>query len=51
MNNLSGVLPHSLYNLSMLQELSVVNNSLAGSIPANVGERFPRIQVLHLSAN
>jgi len=51
MNNLSGVLPHSLYNLSMLQELSVVNNSLAGSIPANVGERFPRIEVLHFSAN
>ncbi|CAL4964711.1 unnamed protein product [Urochloa decumbens] len=50
-NNLSGVLPHALYNLSMLKQFVVLGNHLAGTIPADIGDRFPNMEVLTFSAN
>uniref|UniRef100_A0A0D9VLL2 non-specific serine/threonine protein kinase n=1 Tax=Leersia perrieri TaxID=77586 RepID=A0A0D9VLL2_9ORYZ len=48
-NSLYGVLPH--YNLSSMKHFMVGMNMLAGSIPPDIGERFPDIHTLTLSYN
>ncbi|KAF8662944.1 hypothetical protein HU200_055529 [Digitaria exilis] len=50
-NNLSGVLPHSLYNLSLLKDFEVQENMLSGTIAADIGDRFPSIEILSFANN
>ncbi|RCV24700.1 hypothetical protein SETIT_5G106700v2 [Setaria italica] len=50
-NEFSGVLPNSLYNLSLLKAFQVGWNMLSGTIPADIGDRFPAIEILHYSDN
>ncbi|CAL4958214.1 unnamed protein product [Urochloa decumbens] len=50
-NNLSGVLPYSLYNLSLLKTFSVTVNMLSGTIPDDIGNRFPNIEFINFSSN
>ncbi|CAD6239809.1 unnamed protein product [Miscanthus lutarioriparius] len=49
--SLSGVLPQSLYNLSSLKNFGVEFNMLSGTIPADIGDRFPGIETLSFSYN
>ncbi|PON86505.1 LRR domain containing protein, partial [Trema orientale] len=41
---ISGMIPQSIYNLSLLEILSVADNTLQGSLPHNIGVTLPRIQ-------
>ncbi|PON62100.1 Serine/threonine protein kinase [Parasponia andersonii] len=41
---ISGMIPQSIYNLSLLEIFSVADNTLQGSLPHNVGVALPRIQ-------
>jgi len=50
-NNLSGEVPLSLYNLSSLISFQVGGNLLHGSIPADIGNKFPSMQILNLNNN
>ncbi|GJN05784.1 hypothetical protein PR202_ga23448 [Eleusine coracana subsp. coracana] len=50
-NNLSGEPLLSLYNLTSLQELELQGNMLQGSIPADIGSRFPSMQVIGFFSN
>ncbi|CAL4951556.1 unnamed protein product [Urochloa decumbens] len=50
-NEFSGVLPYSLYNLSLLKRFQVAGNMLTGTIPADIGDRFPAMEILHYSDN
>ncbi|CAL4951584.1 unnamed protein product [Urochloa decumbens] len=50
-NNLSGVVPHSLYNLSLMKNFEVQENMLYGTISADIGTRFPNIEILSFANN
>ncbi|KAM0927442.1 hypothetical protein ACQ4PT_002878 [Festuca glaucescens] len=50
-NNLSGVLPHYIYNLSFLKDVQVEEKILYGTIPADIGSRFPSIEILSFLDN
>ncbi|KAK3160362.1 hypothetical protein QOZ80_1BG0058520 [Eleusine coracana subsp. coracana] len=50
-NNLSGEPLLSLYNLTSLRELELQGNMLQGSIPADIGSRFPSMQVIGFFSN
>ncbi|XP_062186651.1 probable LRR receptor-like serine/threonine-protein kinase At3g47570 [Phragmites australis] len=50
-NRLSSKPPVSLYNLSSLEWLQIQGNMLHGSIPADIGSRFPSMQILSFSHN
>ncbi|KAB2637270.1 receptor-like protein kinase [Pyrus ussuriensis x Pyrus communis] len=50
-NALKGPLPMAVFNISTLTTLTVYQNSLIGSIPDNVCQHLPNIQVLHLGSN
>ncbi|KAJ4840735.1 hypothetical protein Tsubulata_032475 [Turnera subulata] len=50
-NNLSGQLPHGLYNISSIEFIDVHNNRLNGSIPSDIGLTLPRLLYLGLTNN
>ncbi|RXH99073.1 hypothetical protein DVH24_011398 [Malus domestica] len=50
-NALKGPLPMAVFNISTLTTLTVYKNSLIGSIPDNICQHLPNIQVLHLGSN
>ncbi|KAK9725044.1 hypothetical protein RND81_05G118200 [Saponaria officinalis] len=50
-NQLVGVLPPSIFNLSSLVLLEVLGNNFKGSLPPFTGLKFPQLQVLNLNAN
>jgi len=45
------MLPRSLYNLSLLRDFEVQENMLSGTIPADIGGRFPSIEILSFADN
>ena len=51
LNNLSGNLPVSLYNLSSMEGMQIQFNMLTGSIASDIGSRFPGMRYLGLSGN
>ncbi|KAF6986962.1 hypothetical protein CFC21_004646 [Triticum aestivum] len=51
LNNLSGMIPPSLYNWSSLEVFDVGVNMLHGSIPDDIGSRFPKLESLYLGTN
>uniref|UniRef100_A0ACD5VC76 Uncharacterized protein n=1 Tax=Avena sativa TaxID=4498 RepID=A0ACD5VC76_AVESA len=50
-NNLSGMIPPSLYNRSSLKFVDVGENMLYGSIPDDLGTKFPKMETLGLYCN
>ncbi|KAM7466037.1 hypothetical protein LguiB_013599 [Lonicera macranthoides] len=50
-NNLSGTIPWSIYNLSSLTELLLAGNGVGGTLPQNLGLRFPRLKLIELWEN
>jgi Leucine-rich repeat (LRR) protein len=48
---LTGESPHSLWNLSALRVIGVGLNMLQGSIPANIGDKFPAMRFFGLHEN
>jgi Leucine-rich repeat (LRR) protein len=50
-NNLSGLVPPSLFNISSLTFLAMGNNSLVGRLPSDIGYTLTKIQGLILPAN
>ncbi|ONI10720.1 LOW QUALITY PROTEIN: hypothetical protein PRUPE_4G063400 [Prunus persica] len=49
-NNLNGLIPSSIFNISMISEISLSFNQLSGSLPANIGLRLPNLQYLYIGA-
>ncbi|CAL9004721.1 unnamed protein product [Prunus brigantina] len=50
-NTLKGTIPVALFNMSSLTSLALHLNNLNGSIPDNVCQHLPRIQLLDLTDN
>jgi Leucine-rich repeat (LRR) protein len=50
-NHFYGLVPNSLYNISSLTYLNLYYNHLAGALPPNLGQRFPKIQILDIGYN
>ncbi|KAI3853518.1 hypothetical protein MKX03_017249 [Papaver bracteatum] len=51
MNRLSGTVPSSLYNISSLEEFSLMNNQLQGTIPFDIGFTLPNLIYFSVSGN
>ncbi|GKA69550.1 kinase-like domain-containing protein [Tanacetum coccineum] len=49
--NLYGSIPHSIFNLSLLVNLSLAENNLTSSLPSEIGNQFPNLELLHLRDN
>ncbi|KAD5961713.1 hypothetical protein E3N88_13186 [Mikania micrantha] len=49
--NLSGTIPDSLYNLSLLTNISLSDNRLTGSLHTTIGRMFPYLAFLQLWGN
>ncbi|KAI5331361.1 hypothetical protein L3X38_021487 [Prunus dulcis] len=49
-NNLNGLIPSSIFNISKLRALSLTLNKLSGSLPANIGLGVPNLQLLYIGA-
>ncbi|GJX90514.1 kinase-like domain-containing protein [Tanacetum coccineum] len=49
--NLYGSIPHSIFNLSLLVNLSLSVNHLTGSLPSEIGNQFPNLEFLQLWGN
>ncbi|XP_078153711.1 receptor kinase-like protein Xa21 [Carex rostrata] len=50
-NNISGEVPHSLYNLSALSTMELSNNHLDGTLPFDMCNALPNLKYLLLSQN
>ncbi|KAI5323704.1 hypothetical protein L3X38_032776 [Prunus dulcis] len=46
---LAGTIPWSIFNISTIIVLSLSQNQLSGSLPANLGLGLPNLQILYLS--
>ncbi|XP_076890170.1 receptor kinase-like protein Xa21 [Bidens hawaiensis] len=49
--NLYGTIPHSLYNLSLLTNISLQGNQLTGRLPMAIGAMLPHLVLFQLRAN
>nr|GFA09312.1 protein kinase-like domain-containing protein [Tanacetum cinerariifolium] len=49
--NLYGSIPHSIFNLSLLVNFSLLENLLGGSLPSEIGNQLPNIEYLQLRDN
>ncbi|KAI7725939.1 hypothetical protein M8C21_013227, partial [Ambrosia artemisiifolia] len=49
--NLYGMIPRSIYNLSLLASLSLPYNQLTDSLPPTIGAKFPRFVFFELQGN
>ncbi|XP_062014701.1 receptor kinase-like protein Xa21 [Rosa rugosa] len=50
-NNLNGLIPSSVFNMSTLTWISLFSNQLSGSLPVNIGLGLPNLQELYLGGN
>ncbi|GAY59969.1 hypothetical protein CUMW_198490 [Citrus unshiu] len=50
-NNLVGVVPVTIFNMSALKEISLLNNSLSGSLPSRIDLSLPNVETLNLGIN
>ncbi|CAN6355867.1 unnamed protein product, partial [Urochloa humidicola] len=50
-NNLSGMVPSAIYNLSSLKYLGLGNNGFVGSLPSTMGNTLPKIEKIIMSVN
>ncbi|KAH9648480.1 protein kinase domain-containing protein [Citrus sinensis] len=50
-NNLVGVAPVTIFNMSALKEISLLNNSLSGSLPSRIDLSLPNVETLNLGIN
>ncbi|KAK4710655.1 hypothetical protein R3W88_005168 [Solanum pinnatisectum] len=50
-NRLSGSISASLFNISTLQILTIVDCQLSGSLPSNVGQGTPNLKEIYLGMN
>ncbi|KAK1377935.1 Protein kinase domain-containing protein [Heracleum sosnowskyi] len=50
-NKLSGMIPASVFNLSLLNVFNLADNQLQGSIPSDFGLTLPNLQKIQLSNN
>ncbi|GJU85407.1 kinase-like domain-containing protein, partial [Tanacetum coccineum] len=49
--NLYGSIPHSIFNLSILVNISLSENQLRGSLPSEIGNQLPNLELLQLRDN
>ncbi|GKC24114.1 kinase-like domain-containing protein [Tanacetum coccineum] len=49
--NLYGSIPHSIFNLSLLVNLSFYENHLTGTLPLEIGNQLPNLELLQLWGN
>ena len=50
-NNLSGTIPPSIYNISSLISLALASNNLWGEIPRDIGIRLPNLLLFNFCIN
>ncbi|XP_057990177.1 LRR receptor-like serine/threonine-protein kinase EFR [Hevea brasiliensis] len=50
-NNLSGIIPPAIYNISSITIFSMYDNSLHGSLPSNIGHLLPYLQRMQIWGN
>ena len=51
LNNLSGVFPPSLYNLSSLTYIALTRNNFSGNLKPDLGITLPNLQILYIGDN
>jgi LRR receptor-like serine/threonine-protein kinase EFR len=51
LNNLSGVFPPSLYNLSSLTYIALTRNNFSGNLKLDLGITLPNLQILYIGDN
>ncbi|RVW98531.1 putative LRR receptor-like serine/threonine-protein kinase [Vitis vinifera] len=51
MNNLTGSIPATIFNISSLLNISLSNNNLSGSLPMDMCYANPKLKELNLSSN
>ena len=50
-NNLIGLIPTSIFNLSIAEIIDLSSNNLKGSLPKNIGPGLPNLQGLYIGVN
>ncbi|KAM5587928.1 putative LRR receptor-like serine/threonine-protein kinase [Rosa sericea] len=50
-NNLNGVIPSSIFNISTITQLDLTANELSGSLPTKIGLQLPNLLELYLGGN
>lgn len=50
-NNLNGLIPSTIFNMSTIKIISLTVNQLSGGLPVNLGLGLPNIQELYLAGN
>ncbi len=50
-NNFSGTIPPSIYNISSLVSLAVASNQLWGEIPGDIGLKLPKLLIFNFCIN
>nr|GEX29776.1 protein kinase-like domain-containing protein [Tanacetum cinerariifolium] len=48
---MDGSIPHSVFNLSLLHNLTLADNHLTGSLPSEIGNQLPNLEFLQLTDN
>ncbi|CAK9173794.1 unnamed protein product [Ilex paraguariensis] len=51
LNSLRGHIPATLFNISTLRVISLVDNYLSGNLPSNIGHGLPNLELLYLGSN
>ncbi|XP_022852077.1 receptor kinase-like protein Xa21 [Olea europaea var. sylvestris] len=49
--SIHGQIPESIFNLSMLQALSLTDNSISGNLPSSIANGLPNLELLLLGGN
>ncbi|CAL8167767.1 unnamed protein product [Prunus armeniaca] len=49
-NNLNGLIPSSVFNISTIRVMALDKNPLSGSLPANIGLGVPNLQLFYVGA-
>ncbi|RXH86305.1 hypothetical protein DVH24_017358 [Malus domestica] len=47
-NNLNGLIPRKIFNMSMLRQIALVDNQLSGSLPTDIGIGVPNLEFIGL---
>lgn len=50
-NNFNGPIPCKIFNMSMLRQISLVDNQLSGSLPTDIGIGVPNLEFMSVAMN
>ena len=50
-NELTGSVPHNIFNMSALQNIDFGENKLSGTLPSDLGRGMPNLEIFYCGGN